>query len=472
MSAAVRAGYKQTEVGVIPGDWEVQRIGDLATVRSGGTPSREIKAYWNGAIPWITTSQIDFNTISEADQFITEDGLKNSAAKLLPAGTLLMALYGQGKTRGKVGALDFEAATNQACASINSHGNVSREFLLHFLTSRYEAIRNSSNSGGQENLSGQIVKDIPVAIPPIPEQRAIAATLSDVDALMAKLDQFIAKKRDLKQAAMQQLLTGQTRLPGFSGGWEVKRLHDIGDCLRGVTYKGDSDLRPHDTADTKRLLRSNNVQSATVVIADMQFVNADRVSGNQLLRANDILICMANGSKALVGKAGVFNVDDGYDYTFGAFMGCFRANTIESNLSFVFYLFQTGRYRNYINNLLAGSSINNLSPSSIESLEFQIPPMPEQTAIAAILSDMDAELAALEARRDKTRALKQGMMQELLTGRIRLVQTNTLPNLPNSRPDRDAMIAATALEHDMTVVTRNLTDFAGTGVQLINPLTS
>ena len=145
------------------------------------------------------------------------------------------------------------------------------------------------------------------------------------------------------------------------------------------------------------------------------------VAAQQLLKASDILICTANGSKALVGKAGFFSVNDGYDYTFGAFMGCFRSNTTESSPSFVFYLFQTGRYRNYINNLLAGSSINNLSPSSIESLEFQMPPMREQTAIATVLSDMDAELTALEARRDKTRALKQGMMQELLTGRIRLV---------------------------------------------------
>jgi type I restriction enzyme S subunit len=130
---------------------------------------------------------------------------------------------------------------------------------------------------------------------------------------------------------------------------------------------------------------------------------------------------MANGSKALVGKAGLFSVNDGFAYTFGAFMGCFRTDSTASNPSFVFYLFQTGRYRNYINNLLAGSSINNLRPSSIESLEFSIPPLPEQTAIAEVLTDLDAELAALEQRRAKTRALKQGMMQELLTGRTRLV---------------------------------------------------
>jgi type I restriction enzyme S subunit len=114
-------------------------------------------------------------------------------------------------------------------------------------------------------------------------------------------------------------------------------------------------------------------------------------------------------------------VVDGHEYTFGAFMGCFRTNTSEANPAFVFYLFLTGRYRDYINNLLAGSSINNLRPSSIESLEFSLPPLPEQTAIAEVLTEMDAELAALEQRREKTRALKQAMMQELLTGKTRLI---------------------------------------------------
>ena len=187
MSAPLRAGYKQTEVGVIPGDWDVKRIADIAFVGSGGTPRREVAAYWGGSIPWVTTSQVDFGAITEADQFITDEGLQNSAAKLLPPGTLLMALYGQGKTRGKVGVLAMQAATNQACASISLREGVSREFVLHFLTSRYEQIRNSSNSGSQENLNGSIVKGTLIAFPPLPEQRVIAAALGDVDALLAKL---------------------------------------------------------------------------------------------------------------------------------------------------------------------------------------------------------------------------------------------------------------------------------------------
>ncbi len=227
--------------------------------------------------------------------------------------------------------------------------------------------------------------------------------------------------KDMGHDTVEQFITGQKRIPGFHEAWNVKPLEHCGRCLRGVSYRGDSDLSPHDNAHTKRLLRSNNVQDAVVVTTDVQFVNSARVSFNQILKMNDILVCMANGSKALVGKAGLFAVDDGYDYTFGAFMGCFRTDATVANPAFVFLLFQTGRYRDYINNLLAGSSINNLSPVSIETLEFPFPSLAEQNAIAAVLTDVDAELTMLELRREKTRNVKQAIMQELLTSKTRLI---------------------------------------------------
>jgi type I restriction enzyme, S subunit len=242
-----------------------------------------------------------------------------------------------------------------------------------------------------------------------------------VDALLEGLERLIAKKRDIKQAAIQQLLTGQTRLPGFTGEWVPRPMNSAGRCYRGVSYRGERDLSDRDTALTIRLLRANNIQNAAAVLDALQFVNAERVSSRQVLRSKDILICMANGSKVLVGKSALFNVGDGYKYTFGAFMACFRSDASVADPRFIFYLFQTDAYRNHISNILAGSSINNLRPISIESLVFAFPEIDEQTAIATVLSDMDAELAALEKRLAKTRDLKQAMMHELLTGRARLV---------------------------------------------------
>lgn len=332
-----------------------------------------------------------------------------------------MALYGQGKTRGKTAILGIEAATNQACASIEINQKVDKDYLFHLLSSKYEFIRTLSNTGNQENLNGNIVRNISVAAPPLSEQQAIATTLSDINALISSLDQLITKKRDIKQATMQQLLTGKQRLPGFIGKRKKMALSEIGECIRGVSYRGDSDLAAYDMEWTKRLLRANNVQRSAVVFEDMQYVNAERVAPQQMLQFGDILICMANGSKALVGKAARFSLKKNDHYTFGAFMGCFRTRQATADSLFVSLLFQSHEYRIQIGNLLAGSSINNLTPKSIESLEFVFPERSEQAAIASVLSDMDTEIAALEHKRDKTRALKQGMTQELLTGRIRLV---------------------------------------------------
>ena len=340
----------------------------------------------------------------------------------MPVGTLLLALYGQGKTRGKVGILGFEAATNQACAAIILENGSSHEYIFHFLVNQYEEIRKLSNTGNQENLNGGLVRSIPILRPPLAEQSAIATALGDVDALLAAQDALIAKKRAIKQGAMQELLTGKRRLPGFSGEWRVKRLGDFGACHRGVSYNPSTDLLRGDTQKSVRLLRANNVQDSSIDLAGIQFVRNERVADHQYLRSDDVLICMANGSKDLVGKAARFALFDGMKYTFGAFMGCYRPDPTKVSPIFSFYLFQTEAYRLHLANLLAGSSINNLSPKSIEGMEIAIPVQDEeQTAIAAALSDMDTELTALEAQRAKTAQLKQGMMQALLTGRIRLV---------------------------------------------------
>lgn len=253
------------------------------------------------------------------------------------------------------------------------------------------------------------------------EQKTIANALSDVDALLDGLDRLITKKRDLKRAAMQQLLTGKTRLPGFTKPWAAQPLAAVGHCIRGVSYDGDRDLFPHDTSDSVRLLRANNVQHTRIHTNDLQYVRASRVSDAQRLVADDIVICMANGSKDLVGKAGAFTVEDGHAYTFGAFMACFRPDRSKADPGFVFGLFGTEAYRHHLHVVLAGSSINNLRPGQIESLEYLVPEREEQEAIARVFSDMDAEIDTLERRRAKTHDIKNAMMQELLTGKTRLV---------------------------------------------------
>ncbi len=423
----VTAGYKQTDAGVIPTDWNVAILGDKTLkVGSGITPTGGERVYKKEGRPFLRSQNVGWgNLLLDDIAYISNETHETFKSTEIEIADVFLNITGASIGRSAI------ADARVANGNVNQHVCIVRTkqaelyptYLNYFLLSRMgqQQIDSFQAGGNRQGLNFEQIRSFLLPLPPLAEQRAIAAALSDTDALLSGLDSLIAKKRDIKQAVMQQLLTGALRLPGFESLWEVKRFGELGKCLRGVSYKGDSDLSPHDTDHTIRLLRSNNVQNAAVVTKNLQFVNNLRVSSQQIMHSDDILICMANGSKELVGKAGLFNVSDGYAYTFGAFMGCYRTNVELASPAYVFFLFQTGRYRQFISNLLAGSSINNLRPSVIEELEFQIPEIDEQAAIAAVLSDMDAELAALIERRDKTRALKQGMMQELLTGRVRLV---------------------------------------------------
>jgi len=421
----VKPGYKQTEVGIIPEEWEVKPLGELASVTAGGTPSRTNAQYWNGDIPWVTTSEVDTCTINHAEQFITKEGLNNSAAKLLPRGTLLMALYGQGKTRGKVGILGIEAATNQACAAISLNRNVSREFVFHFLASQYDAIRNLSNTGNQENLNGSLVRSISILLPPKSEQRGIATALSEVDALLGALDRLIAKKRDLKQAAKQQLLTGQTRLPGFHGEWEMKRFGNLFDFSGGYSASRDQL-----STEGHCYLHYGDIHSATKTCVDARSDYQDipkldiplkRVSPGSLLKDGDVVFVDASEDDEGTSRHVVVVNKDNIPFISGLHTIVAKSKTNELAHEYRQYCFQTAAIRQKFLFYAVGTKVSGISKSNIPKLTLPIPSVAEQTAIAAVLTDMDAELPALEQRLAKTRALKQGMMQELLTGKTRLV---------------------------------------------------
>lgn len=410
----LKPGYKQTEVGVIPGEWDVKTIDSFAMVTAGGTPSRQISDFWNGEIPWVTTTEINWNTINDIPQSITAKGLDNSAAKLIAPGALLIALYGQGKTRGKVAVLGIQAATNQACAAIVISSAVSRKFVFHFLVSQYSAIRALSNSGSQENLSGGIVKSILIPLPPTKaEQEAIAEALSDADALIESLDQLIAKKRQIKQGAMQELLTGKRRLSGFSGEWEVKRLGELADIRSGGT---PSTTQPQFWDGGVMWCTPTDI---TALNGFKYLSNTSRTISNEGLKASSAEIIPTHSivmtSRATIGECAINTVPMTTNQGFKNFV---PFDTVDAE--FLYYLLTTQR-AGFIG-LCSGSTFLEIGKTQLSGYQVQVPKTKsEQTAIATILSDMDTELAALESRLAKARQIKQGMMQDLLTGRIRLL---------------------------------------------------
>ena len=265
-----------------------------------------------------------------------------------------------------------------------------------------------------------VMRNFEVNLPSLTEQRAIAEVLSDVDGLIRSLDALIAKKRAIKQAAMQQLLTGKTRLPGFSGEWRPKMMRQIGLTYGGLTGKSKSDFG----RGTAHYVTFLNVLEHVIVDIDLLenvFVNPSETQNRVL--SGDLLF---NGTSETPGDLAMGAVvqADIPDLYLNSFCFGFRIYDPSSyDAQFLAYFFRGPIGRQIMYALAQGATRYNMSKQKFLELEINLPSVEEQTAIAVILSDMDAEIAALERRRDKTCAIKQGMMQQLLTGRVRLIKS-------------------------------------------------
>jgi type I restriction enzyme S subunit len=417
-------GYKQTEVGVIPEEWEVKTFrAILKKGRLGGNypnqdreteyPLMKMGNLGRGAMD---TSKVEYITrghIPEQQHKLAKgDVLFNTRNTLDLVGKvaiwrdeLPIAYYNSNLMR-----LEFdpkEVCSNEyANAALNTSGAITVLRGLATGTTSVAAIYTRD------------LMDMPFITPPLPEQRAIATALSDVDALLAALDRLIAKQRDLKQAAMQQLLTGQTRLPGFTGKWETKRLGDLGSTYGGLTGK----TKAHFGEGSAHYITFMNVMSNVVIdCGTFEQVQVSPTEPQNRAMKGDLFFNGSSETPEEVAMCAVL-LSEVHDVYLNSFCFGFRLREgAEADGLFLAYYLRSREGRELMKSLAQGSTRYNLSKVALLKSPLRFPSLPEQTAVAAVLTDMDATLSALEQRRDKTRALKQGMMQELLTGRTRLV---------------------------------------------------
>jgi type I restriction enzyme, S subunit len=415
----VPPGYKRTEVGVLPEDWQSKRLGEIGKVVRGGSPRPAgDPRFFNGAfIPWLTvaalTSLPDHAThVLETFSHLTEEGARRS--RTLDPGTLIIA--NSGATLGVAKILDLKCCANDGIAALINQQSGNKSFLCHYINTQTGRLRDVVATGnGQPNLNTSLIAEIPVPFPQPAEQRAIAEALSDVDGLLGALEALIAKKRAIKQAAMQQLLTGKTRLPGFSGEWETKRLVEIGHFLKGSGVKRD-DARSGALA----CVRYGEIYTVhdDYVRTFNSWISAEVAATATRLEYGDLLFAGSGETKEEIGKC-VAIVTECEAYAGGDIV-ILRPRDVDP--LFFGYALNTPRVAKQRASLGQGDAVVHISAAALAQVSLAVPSIEEQTAIASVLSDMDAEIAALEARRDKTRAIKQGMMQQLLTGRVRLVK--------------------------------------------------
>ena len=401
----VRAGYKQTEAGVIPEDWNVKTIGEIAAVSRGRVIShREISRSLSPLYPVYSSQTKSEGVMGYLDTFDFEGEYVTWTTDGANAGTVF-ARSGRFNCTNVCGTIKLKSDNHRFFAKALSR----------------VAPRHVSRHLGNPKLMNDVMKRIRVALPSSKaEQDAIAAALSDVEALLAGLDRLIAKKRDLKQAAMQQLLTGQTRLPGFQGDWELKRLGDHVRFLKnGVNSRAELS-----TNDSVKYLHYGDIHVATGATLDplsLPCLSEQKARSLDRLADGDLVFVDASEDIDGVGKAVEIAGASRSELVSGLHTIAVRFDQSILANGFKAYLQFCPPFRQHLRRLAAGTKVFATNRGHIATAEMPLPSIAEQTAIATVLSEMDAELTALEARRDKTRALKQGMMQELLTGRTRLV---------------------------------------------------
>lgn len=416
----MKPGYKQTEVGVIPEDWEMRQVGELIEFQGGSQPD---KSYFSSSPRpgYVRLIQIRDYKSDRFEVYAPTALLR----RFCDEDDIMIGRYGPPVfqiLRGLAGAY------NVALIKANPGPDIDRDFAYYFLNqeSLFEFIdKLSRRSSGQTGVDLVELRAYPLPLPPLYEQRAIAAALSEVDALLAGLDRLIAKKRDLKQAAMQQLLTGQTRLPGFQGEWVMKTFGDL------FAFSGGfSASRDELSTEGHCYLHYGDIHTSTNTTVDVDSDDAripkldiplKRVASSSLLEDGDVVFVDASEDDDGVSKHVVVVNKQRKPFISGLHTIVAKAKTDELVHAYRRFCFQTRAIKEQFKFYAVGTKVSGISKSNIPKLTIPVPPISEQTAIAEVLSAMDAELAALEQRREKTRALKQGMMQELLTGRTRLV---------------------------------------------------
>ncbi|SDF11339.1 type I restriction enzyme, S subunit [Pricia antarctica] len=390
--------------------WVKKKLKNVSKITSGGTPNRSKPEYWNGNIPWITTSLVHFNNINSADEFITSQGLNNSSAKIFQIGTILMAMYGQGKTRGQVAILNIEASTNQACAAIITGNEINEFFLFQVLSHHYKKIRNLSNSGGQRNLSASLIGDYLIDYPTLSEQKKIASFLSSVDKKIRQLQQKKTLLEQFKKGVMQQLFSQKLRFKRSDGGdysdWEESKLANV--------------LYEHKTKNSNDSLDEVfSVAKKKGVINQLKHLgrsySAKSISHYKIVNPVDVIYTKSPTKdfpygiikQNLTGRTGV---------TSPLYV---VLKPINKNIGFMlhnYFLSWVNTY-NYLNPLVQKGAKNTMNINNTDFLNGAKIGLPvsgeEQTRIANFLNAIDKKIGLVNSQLEHTQQFKKGLLQQM-----------------------------------------------------------
>lgn len=395
--------FKPSEVGPIPVDWEVKRLGEIGDVVTGSTPPRDDMECWGGNYNWISAKDFKDKYIVDSEEKVTTKGM--AFCRLLPSDSVLVTC---------IASIGLNAIAKNPCATNQQINAVickacNNEYLYYQIEAAKDRMIELAGQTAVPIINKGDFENLMIPVPPRPEQEKIAEALSDVDALLAAMTKLIEKKRAIKQGAMQQLLTGKKRLAGFTGKWVEKRLGDVGEFVGGGTpsttissyWGGDIDWYTPAEIGYAKYVNSSNRRITNEGL---------RNSAARVLPAGAILLT----TRASIGLRAILKHEAATNQGFQSLI----VNE-ESDSEFMYYFLST--VAEEMESRASGSTFLEISSSKLKEIPIVVPQtVTEQQAIASVLLDMDAEIAALEAKRAKYESIKQGMMQELLTGKVSL----------------------------------------------------
>lgn len=419
-------------IGEIPESWTTGKIKYFSTISAGGTPNRNIDEFWNGEINWMSSGEINQRKVKYTAEKITEIGLKSSAAKMLPIGTVMLALNGQGKTKGMAAILEIETSSNQSLAAFQTdEKNLHSRYLWYYLLANYKNIR-AMKGEERDGLNLQLVSNIQISLPNLTEQKAIADYLDKQSVKFDKAEKLLTAEIDRLRAYKKSLIyetvtkgldktaplkdSGVDWIGEIPVGWERIRMGYLGDVKNGLTYS------PNDVTDERSgtlVLRSSNIQNDKLSFENNVYVRT-KIDKSIMMQKNDILITSRNGSARLIGKNAI--VEDEINATYGAFMMVFRAN--ERVLpKFSYYLMNSSF--EYYRTFFTTSTINQLTAGIFKNMQVAIPPsLAEQKEIAGYLDEktnkIDHIIKIKEQQLTNLSEQRKTLIYEVVTGKRRV----------------------------------------------------
>lgn len=423
-------GFKLTEIGAIPTDWNVYRLGEICSFYSGGTPNTSIKSYYGGDIKWITSSDLNKKVINDVEGRITKEGLDNSSAKIVEKGNLLLALYGA--TAGIPAITNINAAINQAVLAILPRKS-NPSFLFHKFTYLKDWLINTFTQGGQPNLSGEIIKNIKFALPELSEQFEISKVLDDLDSLIQKTEKLIEKKRVIRKGLIHNLLSGTQRLHGFENNWVTEKLTEL--CW---FQEGPGVRTSQFTNSGVKLLNGTNINKNQLNLDTTErYIPSKLANGayaHFLADNDDIVIASSGISVEKFDEKVAFVEKKDLPLCMNTSTIRFKSYSNKMTKEYLFYFLQSDSFKKHIGEQATGSAQLNFGPYHLNRLSVHLPKdIDEQTAIAETLSFVDSEIHLLDKKLVKYNQIKQGAMQVLLTGKIRLNPNSYAKPITQSR---------------------------------------